>query len=261
MVRTCDVPECSNKHIAKGLCHPHYRKAYPNKKRTETVACAVCGAPVTRRYDGPGRASRYLPCCSAKCKAAIHFGISTDLPADHPARWFGQSMAVAYTHCKFCSNLFAHDARWPRTYCSSHGPDSKPRFVSGQCVECGEWFIGDRVQFFGGYGKQHCSTECQARRARRNTREKRRARKRDAYVADVVRRKVYQSDDWRCHLCGKKVKRKAKVPDPMAPTIDHVIPLAEGGTHEPANCRTAHFICNALKGARGGGEQMLLLAV
>lgn len=259
--RTCEQPGCDNPHRAKGYCHNHYRLKRGRASERAVYPCAVCGTQVERHNSGPARRADRLPTCSNRCRNIVGRGWRTDLPADHPARWCGQSMGVAYTHCKFCSNLFAHDARWPRTYCSSHGPDSKPRFVSGQCVECGEWFIGDRLQFFGGYGKQHCSTECQARRARRNTKENRRARKRDAYVADVVRRKVYQSDDWRCHICGKKVKRRAKVPDPMAPTIDHVIPLADGGTHEPANCRTAHFICNSLKGARGGGEQMLLLAV
>jgi hypothetical protein len=40
--------------------------------------------------------------------------------------------------------------------------------------------------------------------------------------------------------------------------MDHVIPLAKGGTHEPANVRCAHFLCNALKGDGAMGEQMLL---
>jgi len=62
----------------------------------------------------------------------------------------------------------------------------------------------------------------------------------------------------RCHICNKAVKRDAVVPHPLAPTIDHVIPLAVGGTHEPLNCRCAHYICNARKGHRGG-EQLLLI--
>jgi 5-methylcytosine-specific restriction endonuclease McrA len=36
----------------------------------------------------------------------------------------------------------------------------------------------------------------------------------------------------------------------MAPTIDHVLALAAGGTHEMANVQAAHFICNSLKGDR-----------
>lgn len=172
-------------------------------------------------------------------------------------------MAVAYAHCKFCSDLFAYDARWPRAYCTAHNDErdrrSRTRFVSAQCAICGEWFIGDRQQHFnrGNGASARCSDRC-TRRAGKDTR---RARKRDAYVADVNRRRVFESDGWRCHICGKRVKRTATAPDPMAPTIDHVIPLARGGTHEPSNCRTAHFGCNSSKSDAGGGEQMLLLAV
>jgi 5-methylcytosine-specific restriction endonuclease McrA len=36
----------------------------------------------------------------------------------------------------------------------------------------------------------------------------------------------------------------------MSPTIDHILPLARGGTHEPSNVQAAHFGCNAAKGAR-----------
>lgn len=108
-----------------------------------------------------------------------------------------------------------------------------------------------------------CSPTCQAvnAKARRQLgNDRRRARKKAAYVADVYRKKVYARDGWKCHLCGKAVNRKAEVPHPKAPTIDHVIPLADGGTHEPLNCRTAHFLCNSMKGAHGGGEQLLLIA-
>lgn len=40
------------------------------------------------------------------------------------------------------------------------------------------------------------------------------------------------------------------MPDRLAPTLDHIIPLAAGGTHEPSNCQCAHFSCNSAKGAR-----------
>lgn len=49
------------------------------------------------------------------------------------------------------------------------------------------------------------------------------------------------------------------VPHPKAPTIDHVVPLAEGGADTAANVRLAHFICNSMRGNRGGGEQLALI--
>ena len=91
--------------------------------------------------------------------------------------------------------------------------------------------------------------------------ERRRATLADAFVEDVDRSAVFLADGYRCHLCGKMTDKSKTVPDPMAPTVDHVIPLSVGGKHEAANCRTAHFSCNSAKCNRGGGEQMLLLAV
>jgi len=51
------------------------------------------------------------------------------------------------------------------------------------------------------------------------------------------------------------------VPHPLAPTIDHLIPLADGGSDSPANVATAHFLCNSTKGERhgGGGDQLTLI--
>ena len=49
--------------------------------------------------------------------------------------------------------------------------------------------------------------------------------------------------------------RDGKTLHPLSPTIDHVIPLSKGGTHEPGNCRLACFRCNAIKSDGGGGEQ------
>lgn len=103
--------------------------------------------------------------------------------------------------------------------------------------------------------RRYCSKRCKQAAIT----ERRNARKRKAYVADVNRQAIYERDGWRCHLCGKKVKRHAAAPHPLAPTLDHVIPLARGGTHEPANVATAHFLCNSRKGAGGSGEQLMLI--
>lgn len=71
---------------------------------------------------------------------------------------------------------------------------------------------------------------------------------------------MYIRDGYRCHLCNRKTDPTKRVPHPRAPTLDHVIPLSCGGTHEPLNCRTACYICNTRKGAGGGGEQFILFA-
>lgn len=86
-----------------------------------------------------------------------------------------------------------------------------------------------------------------------------RARKRDAWVEDVDRDVVLKRDRWVCGICGEKIPRTAIYPDPLSPSIDHVIPLAVGGEHSYANTQASHFLCNSVKQHRGEGEQLALI--
>lgn len=36
---------------------------------------------------------------------------------------------------------------------------------------------------------------------------------------------------------------------PMAPSLDHKVPLSRGGAHVESNCALAHRICNIRKGS------------
>ena len=79
--------------------------------------------------------------------------------------------------------------------------------------------------------------------------QRRRARLREAFVEDVNPFIVLERDNWECHLCGGSIDPSLKSPERMSWSIDHVIPLAKGGTHEYSNCKAAHRVCNSRKGA------------
>ncbi|MFJ2697432.1 HNH endonuclease [Streptomyces rochei] len=125
------------------------------------------------------------------------------------------------------------------------------RWFSACCPMCSTWFVTDNPVH------QHCSPRC----GRRAAKDKRRAMERKAFVAPVNRQAIYQRDRWVCQLCRKPVARGKAVPHPKAPTIDHIVPLARGGTHEPANVQLAHYHCNTIKsdGEWAGGEQLALI--
>jgi hypothetical protein len=123
------------------------------------------------------------------------------------------------------------------------------RWYAGQCRRCTTAFISDQPE------NRYCSRPC----LRADAKARRRALKKNAYVADVSRTRIFERDKWICQLCYRKVNKAAVVPHPKAPVLDHIIPLDDGGTHEPANVQCAHFLCNSTKGARGGGEQLLLI--
>lgn len=68
--------------------------------------------------------------------------------------------------------------------------------------------------------------------------------------APVDRQAIFERDGWMCQLCQTPVSPTSRYPAPMSPSIDHVTPLALGGSHEPSNVQLAHLICNARKNAR-----------
>ena len=51
-----------------------------------------------------------------------------------------------------------------------------------------------------------------------------------------------------CGICGKPVDMSLKYPHPMAPTIDHIVPVAKGGHPSSLeNLQLSHFSCNRQK--------------
>lgn len=81
-------------------------------------------------------------------------------------------------------------------------------------------------------------------------RHSRRVRERTATVERFDHLEVYERDGWVCGLCRKPVEPDLAWPDPLSPSLDHVVPLAAGGDHSRANTQLAHWICNVRKGAR-----------
>ena len=81
----------------------------------------------------------------------------------------------------------------------------------------------------------------------------RQARRRALQAATVVEiftsTEVYERDQWVCGICGEIVDPDCRHPDPMSPSLDHVVPLSRGGAHVRSNVQLAHLSCNVKKGA------------
>ena len=234
--KVCNQVGCERTIQARGLCGTHYSYWHRAQKQY-AITCGHCG--LTAKVGRPG--AKY---CSLHCSslAALKSARPMRVAQMREARQ-ARSQLVPYMGPRHAVISPAH-MRGHITW------------RTGQCKVCATWFTTWNTDVT-------CSAECQRRNqadVKRACKDRRRARKRNAYVADVSPRKVFEADGYRCHICRRKTDPTKAAPHPKAPTVDHVIPLARHGTHEPRNCRTACFRCNAAKGDRGGGEQLLLMA-
>lgn len=225
---TCKEADCQRKAQAREMCSTHYsywhREHNGRKDATYSKSCKHCNSAFTTT-------TKRTVFCSLTCAQRDR------------SKWEGSTAVVQY-----------------------QAPPTKPRptphakttnrLTCGSCRVCGTTFVSFHMDVT-------CSAECyklKLREQRHVSKQRRRAIQKAAYVAPVYRKRVFEADGYRCHICNKMTRKGASVPHPLAPTIDHLVPLAKGGTHEPINCRTAHFLCNSLKGDRLAGDQLLLFA-
>lgn len=128
----------------------------------------------------------------------------------------------------------------------------KPRFqVAFQFCECGQILQQ-------GYRKCEACRRERDREAWRINDIKRRANtKRVERDKDITLGKLFERDKGVCYLCGNKCDwndgawiNGVFIVGRNYPTIDHVVALANGGSHTWKNIRLAHLSCNSKKGKR-----------
>lgn len=282
----CAAEGCERGHIKGGYCGSHYSQ----KNRGEALT------PLgERRKIGKadhGSPSMYRKGCRcADCREAVRVEAKQwreEYKAKHGRGYYDGRERNRTTYdrvCEYCGAQYQTHTYIAR-YCSStcgvrdkagwsksrevmlwtrpytYKPTTAPlnilpntwTYTTGNCSVCSEPFVSK-------YMNVTCSDECQREHERdreHRARQRRRARKKEAFVENVYRKKIFERDAFKCHICKRLTDRDAKVPNPKAPTIDHIIPLAKGGTHEPANVATACFMCNCLKSDTGTGDQLLL---
>ena len=112
-----------------------------------------------------------------------------------------------------------------------------------ECHLCGATFMGNGRQ------SKFCSPTClevdYGKRA-----ERRKQRLMQVEHEKFSRTEIFTRDEWVCGICAEAVDPEIAWPDRMCAVMDHVIPVAKGGTHMRVNVQTAHNVCNARKGAR-----------
>lgn len=65
-----------------------------------------------------------------------------------------------------------------------------------------------------------------------------------------LRKRLIATREHRCHWCGRPLDPAAKPRTPAAIELDHIIPVASGGTNETTNLTLACYPCNRSKSDR-----------
>ena len=69
---------------------------------------------------------------------------------------------------------------------------------------------------------------------------------------------IFGRDGWICGICGRKINKRLKRPNPLSKSIDHIIPTSKGGADAPINLQAAHLRCNKIKSAQSVGQLRLI---
>lgn len=206
-------------------------------------ACPIC----ERLFSYPKPMQVY---CSSACRA-----VAGDI---------GKHTSIYILVCDECGELFVSrykKTKWCSSKCSAacnhrrrYQPRPKKQVV---CVMCGAIFQSSHRG-----GVKYCGYKCRRAGAKRLAKGKRGSNKNlhkarcEQYGTRYTKidpMDVFERDHWLCMICLAPVDKDRVVPDPLAATVDHTIPLSKGGEHVMSNVRCAHFACNSILGD-GRGE-------
>jgi 5-methylcytosine-specific restriction endonuclease McrA len=246
------------------ICGDHETYITSGRLRTRCESCRASGRTLGRPLvvRPPKPTASCLRCHGSFVRSSDRRTFcSKQCVLEHRRRHLqGQTSAVPLKSCDECEQSFvarrgaifcSDDCRAARKRAKSHatyiptptriyqceqcsveftrlGRQGAPRFCSKQCYRRSPGYLAER----------HASNSM--RRARRKT---------NGLIERIDRREVFERDGWVCRICRQPVSQNEDFRHPLAPTIDHVVPLAVGGEHTIGNLQTAHRQCNELKGS------------
>jgi 5-methylcytosine-specific restriction endonuclease McrA len=234
--------------------------------RPAFIDCARCGAQKKVGKGGP------IPTyCSANCRAALKYERSRQdgryEQALAAARQRTQEKQLTQARpCPYCKTLMTHPKR---VQCGSvlcqrrYYAERMLVWQRNHKAETGEWYHRK-------FAQQQRDYDTRRREQQGHWRERypdlaatsdarRRMRMEQARTAEVFAPlDVHTRDGWTCQLCLLPIDPEVAWPDPMSPSVDHIVPLVHGGQHSMINVQSAHLGCNSRKRDQLAGEARIL---
>jgi len=115
----------------------------------------------------------------------------------------------------------------------------------------------DRIEYQKAYSKIYRQKEEVKERSKVAGR-KRQALKLGNHHEGYTYTEIFERDGWLCGICGRKINKRLKYPNPRSKSIDHIVPLSKGGADAPINLQASHLRCNISKNANFGGQLRLI---
>lgn len=263
--RTCSIDGCDRPVRARGWCGLHYQRW---KAHGNPLGSVVASPKPICSIDGCEDVSNARGLCDRHYQDLRRRGQLPELkPRPKVCIVDGCGRSV-YGH-GWCQR---HYTRW-RNYGdpnepADNPPAGKPPFGMKWCRRCktyrplGEFYVGKK-------GPESPCKTCRAIRDKRyrqlnpprtraDANRRRRARMAAARSEHYTAEEIAERDGWRCQICGHRIGKSLKFPHKRSLSIDHVIPLADGGDDVKANVQAVHFRCNASKGPRGVDQLRLI---
>lgn len=218
------------------------------------MICKVCGKEFKQIYGNERLCSsrcRYESLQQSKKKSYQKHKPEAKQPEEKRCAFCGKPFKPYRPNALYCSAKCYSKAKWRKERQAKKPVQLQmtlkkelPKIYEGDCVVCGKHFTTMNP------AQKTCSKQCAKRWE--YSRKQRRIPKDRIIDKDITLEALYRRDSGVCYLCGKLCDwndrdKETNTVGALYPTIDHLIPLAHGGTHAWKNIRLAHFACNVNK--------------
>lgn len=221
--------------------------------RRQMVRCRGCGDCSERKVRKHNDSGEY---CSRECYTAWKIRLSGEKQALKriAANWYVKPGKEPLSKVEEEIAALRRIARWAPGRSATVRP----------CVKCGRKAKGSGNRRRMCIGCALVAKASAARRAKKSEsgkarkriyKARRRALERGVTADKIDPIKVFERDGWKCHICHRRTPKALRgTYDDRAPEMDHVVPLAAGGTHTWGNVKCSCRQCNGAKSDRPLGQ-------
>lgn len=243
--KVCTFRDCENPMDSKGLCSTHYSRL--SSSGVIERPCKACGEEITGFGPSVYCSDACRPTCSFSDCSRIADG-NSDLCKIHRSGVYQYGRLPTYEWAKdrICEVCGKESTRKKyRKVCSDrckqllHRNGGTPPEKIKQCVKC-TGFIDLTILGKSGRKKRSDTKFCDPCKRSRTLPHQ-------MSVTELADR-----DGTTCGICSTEVDMNLSFPETMRASVDHVKPVACGGTDDPENLQLAHLHCNFIKNNREG---------